>query len=714
MATLFSTDELGREKEHPNEYNLPLTFFHDQRVDDVGGGGALVAFGVRPEVEVTNYPVIFDRKLSYDRIAELMHQIIQSGYVDEHTKEIRMDLVLYNTKIDLFSSIVVTGTNSLDATGMQIESSVTVLDLIVYDFKEDIVRIILEVIYYFSLFGLLLREIHELRGFIKKWNLLAGVLMYATNFGNVIDYVNYSIQIMSNLSWLSFALMVNSWKPSLTYDIFADPTDTLKYFRGGSEMKEAMQVFSDVESFNGAIALHSSLASISVVLCVIQFVKNLDFHPRMGLVSKTIGNAAGDMLFFFMLFFAVVMIYSFLGMIQYGSSVPAFSTVFQSFQTLLIMLLGEFNDYKEEMDMVSIGITTLYFWTFYVTCFFILMNAFLAIIVEAYDNTKRGFDEISYTDALPGLLRYFFRRPERGGEWRISDDDCISVCEYVLGVDSDKGVVIPGVSDTMEGVGEGILKKPSILLKKADYNPEMPRSTRALIIRKQDGDTEEDGTVTENGGRIFFGEVHIVKALMMNDIGRKVDDEGLAKIVAYNICERFGIEADVDNDGEITNEEFLNLKASARHGSTASMGFAVAAIAAKAAQLEERTKKMSMSIANQNLEAIGGVGGNLLDGAGGAFKMTGAVGNFAGNVGKGLGTGLIGGLHEVGGLADGVRRTSLGDVGKGMGKGMTNIGISGISNIGNMAAGARKRLSVRRGSRDDDDSVGDGREIPSA
>jgi len=108
------------------------------------------------------------------------------------------------------------------------------------------------------------------------------------------------------------------------------------------------------------------------------------------------------------------------------------------------------------------------------------------------------------------------------------------------------------------------------------------------------------------------------------------------------------------------------------------------------------------------------VGGNLLDGAGGAFKMTGAVGNFAGNVGKGLGTGLIGGLHEVGGLADGVRRTSLGDVGKGMGKGMTNIGISGISNIGNMAAGARKRLSVRRGSRDDDDSVGDGREIPSA
>ena len=216
--------------------------------------------------------------------------------------------------------------------------------------------------------------------------------------------------------------MIHNWNPQLTYEVFDNDGDEIKFFRGGAELKDAMQVFTDISNFEGAMSIHSSLASISIVLCVIQFVKNLDFHPRMGLVSRTIGNAANDMIFFLMLFCTVVMIYSFLGMIQYGSSVTAFASVGDSFQTLLVMLLGEFGDFKEEMDDVSSGITTLFFWTFFIICYFILMNAFLAIIVEAYDNTKAGYDSISYTDSLGGLYRLISKKNQYGGKWRMRSE----------------------------------------------------------------------------------------------------------------------------------------------------------------------------------------------------------------------------------------------------------------------------------------------------
>ena len=145
----------------PSTYGLPVVFFKDQGVSATEGGGINLGFGVRPEVKVGGFPVIFDREMDYERVGTVVNELIKSGYVDEYTKEIKMELILYNSKIDLFSQIVVTGTNSLDATGMNLESTVSVLDLIVYDWEEDHVRIILEAVYYLSLFGLLLREVSE-------------------------------------------------------------------------------------------------------------------------------------------------------------------------------------------------------------------------------------------------------------------------------------------------------------------------------------------------------------------------------------------------------------------------------------------------------------------------------------------------------------------------------------------------------------------------
>ena len=60
------------------------------------------------------------------------------------------------------------------------------------------------------------------------------------------------------------------------------------------------------------------VTSIAVMMLCLQFMKNLDFHPKMGLVTKTFQAAALDLIFFFMLFFVIHTIYSFIGCLVFG------------------------------------------------------------------------------------------------------------------------------------------------------------------------------------------------------------------------------------------------------------------------------------------------------------------------------------------------------------------------------------------------------------
>ena len=56
-----------------------------------------------------------------------------------------------------------------------------------------------------------------------------------------------------------------------------------------------------------------SLVAVSLVLLCMQTLKNLDFHPRMGLITQTLRHASTDLTFFMMLFGIVHTIYAFLG-----------------------------------------------------------------------------------------------------------------------------------------------------------------------------------------------------------------------------------------------------------------------------------------------------------------------------------------------------------------------------------------------------------------
>ena len=60
---------------------------------------------------------------------------------------------------------------------------------------------------------------------------------------------------------------------------------------------------------------------ISLLFMIIRLLKNLNYHPKLAIVSKTIGNAAEDLIHFSVVFVVVVCVYSFMGMVIAGRQV---------------------------------------------------------------------------------------------------------------------------------------------------------------------------------------------------------------------------------------------------------------------------------------------------------------------------------------------------------------------------------------------------------
>lgn len=577
--------------------------------------------------------------------------LLDQNYIDEFTESLTTSMVLFNRKNDIFSFVEVVGTRVPNSIRWRLRTHVYTIDPVVYSRDgKDVSRSVMEILYFVSLFLLILRELYELREAIKHNGNIAGTLIYATNFGNILDCGSYAVQVISNIAWLNFALMARGWEPQLDYAILKDPASGHSYFKAGDSMLDCVQVFNDVTEFSKASTLHKTMASVSLILCCIQMIKNLDFHPRMGLITRTISNAAGTMFFFFILFFMVVLVYAFMGTIQYGSSMEEFRSLGVSIEFLFFMLLGEFFDTREGMDEQSNSVNVMFFWTFMMICYFILINAFLAIIVEAYEKTKGGFDAISYTDAIFGLgvkiqakVARLWRKPRpEEKEFHLKAVELKAALQWILGL-YDEEMKEEDMPDLFHDTERWAKYKLS----------DIPNAGRAMVIRKRDGDNAEDGTVTETGERIFFSQSHLFRALTNAHKSPSkhnvncVSNEVLAMLISYNVLRRFGMLADVNDDGEITNSEILSLKADARHGGNA-MNFATVALASKAKQLASQADLLTTGALN-TLH-----GSALTTGVGGARRMT----EFGGNVfegGFGLGHNVIGGVKEgVGGLGHNV------------------------------------------------------------
>lgn len=118
----------------------------------------------------------------------------------------------------------------------------------------------------------------------------------------------------------------------------------------------------------------------------------------MGIVTRTIQNAASDLFHWMILFSMVFFLYVYMAFLIFGSSILSFSTVERSFQTCFGILLGEISVTNEMFNLPNRYSVYIFYYSFIMIVFFVLVNVFLAIIVDAYVDVKQRAEN---SDSLP-------------------------------------------------------------------------------------------------------------------------------------------------------------------------------------------------------------------------------------------------------------------------------------------------------------------------
>jgi len=190
-------------------------------------------------------------------------------------------------------------------------------------------------------------------------------------------------------------------------------------------------------------------------------------HPRMAALYMTLSRAFDDLIHFIFTFLMLFFVLAFASTWMFGSTNADFGGLEAACYTQFRMIVGDFGSFPAISGKIGIEdrIFLIYIAIYACVCFFVLLNFFLAIVVDAYAATKEAvvdsvvektlisdlYDVLTYPlfarkHGWPGrsvLCHFLFRENDDGTKWIDTDGDwTISTEELVnTGLFRPKGSV---------------------------------------------------------------------------------------------------------------------------------------------------------------------------------------------------------------------------------------------------------------------------------
>lgn len=169
----------------------------------------------------------------------------------------------------------------------------------------------------------------------------------------------------------------------------------LTYSDEGSGLKALQHDFEKMKSLVQSLSLYYAMNGLSILLLIARMLKRMDFQPRLGVVTRSIALAGSDLVHFSIVASLVFVGYAMMTHLIFGSFIEAFSTFANSVNTCFEILLGDVSiaSQLKELSGLQAAAGTLFFWSFEILVFLILLNFLLAIIVDAFSAVKENTTE---------------------------------------------------------------------------------------------------------------------------------------------------------------------------------------------------------------------------------------------------------------------------------------------------------------------------------
>jgi hypothetical protein len=529
---------------------LPFGFFPDQG---------------DPEVldTTSRFPVVFDIDMNRTRALDVVEYLKEGGYLDSQSQVIQMKLILFNAELKLYS--IVTARFDRNPTGsVERSSEIHVLRTDYYsETSDDEKRKYLEYAFCVLLIVLLVREVMELvEEIVEVSSIQGGLVEYFTDSHNVLDLVNYAIHIALIFMWVNYARWCSEVQSKYHFKVYKDNNAYGRWLQAGHELADALLMLDDLNETTRLLDRYKQLAAVSSILVCVQLLKNLNFHPQFGLISRTLGHAIMELFYWLIILLLVAIVYAFTGTLLFGQQSGDFAEMRASLTTCLATLLGM----AWPLDYLKPTIeTNIWMWSYITFGFLVLLNALIGIICEAYDAVKNSTTDFT-RDPVVKFFTYMTNRPEAGWKYHIDDGVLLWILDRIA---HGHPVSREDLRNTgLHTLGIRVWTIP-IAWRKRVFVPDVVPPRANLYY-------EVPETMTTEGHELRVRTMHLefcLKSLVPSL------DETIKFLVAYNVMKRFGTDAstlgvdpdfhgvqaylddlsalDLDNDGEIEQEEMM-------------------------------------------------------------------------------------------------------------------------------------------------------------
>jgi Polycystin cation channel len=238
-----------------------------------------------------------------------------------------------------------------------------------------------------------------LQGMYQAWRDTRNPLTYFTSGWTWVGLASTSLMITSNIVWWTFVLRhVPAFDIDIRYNVYNDLNARAHILRirdQGEELDRAVAAFSNLQFLVQTLSWYYAINGINILLVIARILNLMHFQPRLGIVTRSLLLAGPDLLHFAVVAGIVFVGYAMMAHVIFGNVIEKFSTFRLSIDTCFEMLLGEIGVNEDLKALTGLqGLAgSLFFWTFELLVFMVLLNFLLAIIVDAFSVVKDNTSE---------------------------------------------------------------------------------------------------------------------------------------------------------------------------------------------------------------------------------------------------------------------------------------------------------------------------------
>ncbi|CAK9060672.1 unnamed protein product [Durusdinium trenchii] len=335
-------------------------------------------------------------------------------WLDEYTQRVEIGVVSFNQNYGLISLVTVNFFHNragLFHKLIHVQSAWS--RWLLGNFIDQVVIVMVDVIWVSSLLFMFISEVRELVGVIRsaKYGIYQAVFHDYLNFWNAVDWVSIICAYAVIGTYVRLISETGSTTGTMGRYILEDQNALTTY---QSEVWSE-RVFASVQSVVLAEADFRFTLMFYPIVVVVRLLKSFDAQPRLAVVTKTIYNAWKDLLHFFIVFFCVYFCLGVNSVLVFGQDMESFATLDRGLMSSFRAMFGDWD--WPQMQTIGIGriAAATWMWLFLVVVVVLLLNMMLAILLDSYSAVKSQTSSLATLNTqISEMLRR--RRQSANGE----------------------------------------------------------------------------------------------------------------------------------------------------------------------------------------------------------------------------------------------------------------------------------------------------------